>query len=56
MNIAPRLLLSGLDIVNFNGVPIGTDDYRGNKEVQHAYADLGTWWCITPFISMASAA
>ena len=56
MNIAPRLPSSGLDIVSFNGVPIGTDDYRGNKEewlaLVNLYADLGTWWCITPFIGV----
>ncbi len=48
--------ISGLDIVNFNGVPIGTDTYTGNKEewlaLVNLYADLGTWWCITPFIGV----
>jgi len=48
--------IHGLDIVNFNGVPVGTDDYRGNKEewlaLINLYADLGTWWCITPFIGV----
>ena len=37
-------------------MPIGTDDYRGNKEewlaLVNLYADLGTWWCITPFIGV----
>lgn len=44
----------GLDIVNFNGVTIGTDEYRAIKSewlfLANAYADLGTWWCITPFV------
>jgi opacity protein-like surface antigen len=47
---------SGLDIVNFNGVPVGTDEYRAFKEewlaLVNLYADLGTWWCITPFIGV----
>jgi opacity protein-like surface antigen len=48
--------IHGLDIVRFNGVPVGTDEYRGNKEewlaLINLYADLGTWWCITPFIGV----
>jgi opacity protein-like surface antigen len=48
--------IHGLDIVRFNGLPVGTDDYRGNKEewlaLVNLYADLGTWWCITPFVGV----
>jgi opacity protein-like surface antigen len=48
--------IHGLDIVRFNGVPVGTDQYGGNKEewlaLINLYADLGTWWCITPFIGV----
>jgi opacity protein-like surface antigen len=48
--------IHGLDIVRFNGIPVGTDEYRGNKEewlaLVNLYADLGTWWCITPFIGV----
>jgi len=44
----------GLDIVSFNGAPIGTDEYHASKSefltLVNLYADLGTWWCITPFI------
>jgi len=44
----------GLDIVSFNGAVIGTDDYRASKSewliLANGYVDLGTWWCITPFI------
>ena len=32
------------------------DQYGGNKEdwlaLINLYADLGTWWCITPFIGV----
>ncbi len=48
--------IHGLDIVRFNGVPVGTDQYGGSKEewlaLVNLYADLGTWWCITPFIGV----
>jgi opacity protein-like surface antigen len=48
--------IHGLDIVRFNGIPVGTDQYGGNKEewlaLVNLYADLGTWWCITPFIGV----
>ena len=51
-----KAAISGLDIVRFNGVPVGTDEYRGHKEewlaLINLYADLGTWWCITPFIGV----
>jgi opacity protein-like surface antigen len=44
----------GLDIVSFNGAVIGTDEYRASKSewllLANAYVDLGTWWCMTPFI------
>src|ERR1700694_5761837 len=44
----------GLDIVSFNGAVIGTDEYRASKSewlvMANAYADLGTWGCMTPFI------
>jgi len=46
--------LHGLDVVSFNRVPIGTDDYRGTKHswlvLLNLYAELGTWWGFTPFI------
>ena len=32
----------------------GTDTYHGTKSewlvLANAYVDLGTWWCVTPFI------
>jgi opacity protein-like surface antigen len=46
--------MHGLDIVSFNGAVIGTDEYRASKSewvaMANAYADLGTWWCMTPLI------
>jgi opacity protein-like surface antigen len=46
--------MHGLDIVSFNGAVIGTDEYRASKSewvvLANAYFDLGTWWCMTPFI------
>jgi opacity protein-like surface antigen len=33
---------------------IGTDEYRGSKSewlaLANVYVDLGTWWCVTPFV------
>jgi opacity protein-like surface antigen len=47
----------GLDIVSYpNGgaTGYGSDVYNAQKSewlvLANAYADLGTWWCITPFI------
>jgi opacity protein-like surface antigen len=44
----------GLDLVSFNGVPLGADTYSGSKSewvvMANAYVDLGTWWCVTPFV------
>lgn len=46
--------MHGLDIVAFNGVAGFTDEYRASKSewlvLANAYVDLGTWWCVTPFI------
>jgi opacity protein-like surface antigen len=46
----------GLDIVYFNGAPVGTDEYHASKSefltLLNLYADLGTWWCITPFVGV----
>jgi opacity protein-like surface antigen len=46
--------MHGLDIVSFDGDIIGTDEYRASKSewvvMANAYVDLGTWWCVTPFI------
>ncbi len=44
----------GLDLVSFNGAPLGADTYTGRKSewlvLANIYADLGTWWCVTPYI------
>lgn len=48
----------GLEIVKNAGFPTGfaTDEYHANKSewlvLANAYADLGTWWCVTPFIGV----
>ena len=38
----------------------GIDSYTGTKSewvvMAHAYADLGTWWCITPFVGVGIGA
>jgi len=43
----------GSDNVTFNGGR-GVDNYSGSKSewvfLANAYVDLGTWWCITPYI------
>jgi opacity protein-like surface antigen len=44
---------TGLDIVRIGGATF-TDEYRAKKSewlvLANAYLDLGTWWCITPFV------
>jgi opacity protein-like surface antigen len=44
---------------NYHGYgiyPGGSDEYRARKSelvgLVNAYADLGTWWCVTPFIGV----
>lgn len=43
----------GTDRITYNG-GVGTDSYHATKNewvvLANAYVDLGTWWCITPFI------
>ncbi len=46
----------GTDLVSFNGTPSGVNNYGGSKSewlvLANVYADLGTWWCITPFVGV----
>jgi opacity protein-like surface antigen len=46
----------GQDLVWFNGVPLGADTYGASVKsfvaMANLYADLGTWWCLTPFIGV----
>ena len=46
---------SGLDI--YGSPPAGTDHYIPNKSewlfLANLYADLGTWWSITPFVGLS---
>jgi opacity protein-like surface antigen len=43
----------GSDNVTFNGGQ-GVDNYSGSKSewvfMANAYVDLGTWWCLTPYV------
>jgi len=48
---------TGLDVVTGTGPFagfVGTDSYTATKSellfLANAYVDLGTWWCVTPFI------
>jgi opacity protein-like surface antigen len=48
---------SGLDVVTGTGPFVGfrgTDSYTATKSellfLANAYVDLGTWWCLTPFV------
>ena len=48
---------TGLDVVTGTGPFagfVGTDNYTATKSellfMANAYVDLGTWWCVTPFI------
>jgi opacity protein-like surface antigen len=52
-----RTNFHGLDLTSFpNGGPVGfgSDVYNASKSewlvLANAYVDLGTWWCVTPFI------
>ena len=47
----------GTDLTSFptgGGIANGIDNYSASKSellfLANAYADLGTWWCVTPFI------
>jgi opacity protein-like surface antigen len=48
----------GMDLFNFNAgggtTAQGVDNYSASKSellfLANVYADLGTWWCVTPFI------
>ena len=46
----------GLEIISNGGVVVGTDEYHASKSewlvLANAYADLGTWWCVTPFVGV----
>jgi len=49
----------GSDNVTFTG-GIGVDNYSGSKSewvaLINAYVDLGTWWCITPYVGVGIGA
>jgi len=49
-----RVGFSGTDITTFPGGSAGSDVYQGGYTswvgLANAYVDLGTWWCLTPFV------
>jgi opacity protein-like surface antigen len=49
-----RVNFSGTDFTTFVGGSTGSDVYQGGYTswvgLANIYADLGTWWCLTPFI------
>lgn len=52
-----RSNFQGTDLITFpwgGGTASGSDNYSASKSelliLANAYADLGTWWCVTPFI------
>lgn len=51
-----RASFSGLERYTDSGLPLGygTDDYKANKSgaivLVNGYFDLGTWWCLTPYV------
>jgi len=54
---------TGLDVVTGTGPFagfVGTDAYHATKSeylvLANAYADLGTWWCLTPFVGFGVGA
>jgi opacity protein-like surface antigen len=46
--------LQGATNIFYSPTTIVSDNYTGNKSeylvMANAYVDLGTWWCVTPFI------
>ena len=53
MNTAAIRNSHGTDRITFPG-GVGTDTYHATKSewvvLANAYVDLGTWWCVTPFV------
>jgi opacity protein-like surface antigen len=51
-----RVAFSGSDFATFNGGSALSDVYQGGYTswvgLVNAYADLGTWWCLTPFVGV----
>jgi opacity protein-like surface antigen len=55
-----RVAFSGSDFVSFPGGSTLSDVYQGGYTswvgLVNAYADLGTWWCLTPFVGVGVGA
>jgi opacity protein-like surface antigen len=55
-----RVAFSGSDFATFSGGSALSDVYQGGYTswvgLVNAYADLGTWWCLTPFVGVGVGA
>jgi opacity protein-like surface antigen len=55
-----RVAFSGSDFITFPGGSTLSDVYQGGYTswvgLVNAYADLGTWWCLTPFVGVGVGA
>jgi opacity protein-like surface antigen len=55
-----RVSFSGADFSTFPGGSTLSDVYQGGYSswvgLVNAYADLGTWWCLTPFVGVGVGA
>jgi opacity protein-like surface antigen len=55
-----RVAFSGSDFFTFPGGSTLSDNYQGGYKswvgLVNAYADLGTWWCLTPFVGVGIGA
>jgi len=51
-----KVHFSGTDFANIAGIGPISDAYSGGYSswvgMVNAYADLGTWWCVTPFVGV----
>ena len=55
-----RVSFSGTDVATFTGGSTLSDVYQGGYSswvgLVNAYADLGTWYCLTPFVGFGVGA
>jgi opacity protein-like surface antigen len=55
-----RVSFSGTDFATFSGGSTLSDVYQGGYSswvgLANIYADLGTWWCLTPFVGVGVGA
>lgn len=54
-----KVAFAGVDFISFPTNAIGDSYYGGHSSwvgMVNAYADLGTWWCVTPFVGFGVGA